>query len=127
LHCHCLRKIFHCPIGKCIAIDCRIDPGLSDARSVVSVLPEKLPGGITLWQSADHHKSAYQAVGNQPSGNQPKNILAISHSSNPLGHPNVVGNQPRKDSSDLNDPPFSTHLIIQRGVNQWSAISRERI
>jgi len=57
----------------------------------------------------------------------PKNILAISHSSNPLGQPNVVGNQPRKDSSDLNDPPFSTHLIIQHGVNQWSAISRERI
>jgi hypothetical protein len=44
-----------------------------------------------------------------------KNISAINHLSNPLGHPNVFGNQPQKDSSNLNDPPSLTNLIIQHG------------
>jgi hypothetical protein len=106
-----LTQFFHCPIGKCIAIDCHIDPGLPDARSVVSVLPEKLPGGIKLWQSANHHKSAYQAVGNQPLGNQPKTFWQSAILQTHLVTPMWSAISP----SNLNDPPFSTHLIIQRG------------
>ena len=53
--------------------------------------------------------SAISCLGNQPKKRQ----SAVTQ--NPLDHPNLVGNQPHKDSSGLNDPPFITHLILQRG------------
>ncbi len=118
---------FHCPIGKFIAIDCCIDPGLSDARLVVSVLPEKLPGEITSWQSADHHKPAYQAVGNQPLGNQPKTFRQSAILQTHLVTPMWSAISRKRIQA------ISTILLSQLtwsynvGVNQWLAISHKRI
>jgi len=45
------------------------------------------------------------AVGNQPFGNQPRQI------SHRFKFTIVVGNQPHKDSSGLNDPPSKIRIL----------------